>query len=232
MSYILLIETATETCCIALALKDKVVAQRLVTKQKAHAGVINVFIKEVLQDAGINFDKLDAIAVSSGPGSYTGLRIGVSTAKGLCFAIDKPLIAIDTLLSYAHQYYIENKSSLIHPQNTLFIPMIDARRMEVYTAVYNQNFETIVKVNALVLQEDSFLEYENKFDLHFFGDGAPKIKSFLKEKASIIVKENFIPNAAGMAVLAHNKLLKQEYENLAYFEPFYLKDFVTQSKFR
>ena len=172
--YILNIETATKNCSVALAKNGKTIALREIAEEGySHAEKLHVFIEELISESKITFKNINAIAVSQGPGSYTGLRIGVSSAKGLCYALNIPLIAIDTLQSLAAQITISEGT---------IVPMIDARRMEVFSASYDKNLKTTEKVAAEIITEESYQNKEE--DIHFIGDGAPKCKEFL-------IKTNF-----------------------------------------
>lgn len=216
MSYILNIETATKNCSVALALEGKTIAHREISEEGySHAERLHVFIEEVIQEAGIRFQDLKAIAVSQGPGSYTGLRIGVSTAKGLCFALDLPLIAIDTLKSFAAQ--VTQKDGLI-------VPMLDARRMEVYSAIFDSNLEIIRGIEAEVITPESFSELKEK--VYFIGDCAQKCQEVLQKENFVFLTSVVYPSAKEMSVLSYEKLLQKDCVDLAYFEPFYLKDFM------
>mgnify|MGYP000165070658 CR=1 FL=1 len=182
----------------------------------SHAEVLHSFIKDVLNDANITLNQIKAIAVSKGPGSYTGLRIGVSAAKGLCFSLNVPLISIDTLESLAHT---------IHVDSGKIIPMLDARRMEVYSAVYNSGYKQEREIKAEVITEDSFSKYLENETIYFVGDGAEKCKSTIIHKNAKFVDGKF-PSAKEMCALAYAKYKKNDIEDVAYFEPFYLKDFI------
>ena len=192
--------------------------------QNAHSEKITNFIREVMEEAKIDYPQLDAVAVSQGPGSYTGLRIGVSTAKGICYAADLPLMAIDTLEAMA--YGMKDKlGSQIGP-NDLLIPMIDARRMEVYASVFDANLNKINDTAALVIDENSFEDLRKDHRLWLFGDGAPKLSKLFENQPNIHIIDGFKPSAAYMKVLAERALQQQQFVDVAYFEPFYLKDFI------
>lgn len=221
MNYILNIETATKNCSISIA-KDgeTIVCNEIAEEGYSHAERLHVFIEESIAAAGITFKDLVAIAVSQGPGSYTGLRIGVSAAKGLCFALGIPLIAVDTLQSLAAQATIENG---------LIIPMLDARRMEVYSAVFSSDLESQRNILAEVITEDSFQEYNET--LYFVGDCADKCKEILTKSNFVFLEGIKYPSANQMSALSYQKYLKEDYVDVAYFEPYYLKDFmITTSK--
>lgn len=220
MATILQIETATPVCSVALSVNGETIALKELAGQNLHASNLTLFIDEVLQLAKLSYAQLDAIAVSKGPGSYTGLRIGVSTAKGLCFALDKPLIAIGTLQMMANGFLQQ------HPNyGGLICPMIDARRMEVFTAVYNNKLQSLETVNAKIIDEKSFiLELDSNF-VTFIGDGAAKCAPVLTHPNAHFSEANF--NSANyMSKLAYEAFEKGAFEDVAYFEPFYLKDFV------
>ena len=182
----------------------------------SHAESLHLFIDDVFKEADLKPQDVDAIAVSKGPGSYTGLRIGVSTAKGLCFSLDKPLISVDTLEALAHQ--APSGSSCI-------IPMLDARRMEVYAAVYDQDHQQIRTIEAQILEADSFIEFLNIGSVSFIGNGVDKTKGIITHPNAIFIEDK-LPSANEMGKLAYKKYKKSDFEDVAYFEPFYLKDFI------
>jgi tRNA threonylcarbamoyladenosine biosynthesis protein TsaB len=220
MATILQIETATQVCSVALAVNGETIALKEEKAQNIHAASLTLFIDEVMKTAKLKYTDLDAIAVSKGPGSYTGLRIGVSTAKGLCFALDKPLIGINTLQMMANGFLAQ------HPNyGGLVCPMIDARRMEVFTAVFNNKLHEVASVNAKIIDEKSFvLELDSNY-LTFIGDGAAKCETTLDSQNAHFSTLNF-NSAANMSSLAHSAFENENFEDVAYFEPFYLKDFV------
>ncbi|MFW0717938.1 tRNA (adenosine(37)-N6)-threonylcarbamoyltransferase complex dimerization subunit type 1 TsaB [Pedobacter sp. N23S346] len=225
MAKILQIETATQVCSVALSIDGKTVIVKEESGQNIHASNVTLFIDEVVKAAGLTYQDIDAVAVSKGPGSYTGLRIGVSTAKGLCYALEKPLIAIETLEMMAAGFLIENPE-----YNGLICPMIDARRMEVYTSVFNSSLEIIEPTSAKIIDETSFADLLLQNKITFLGDGAAKCAETLHHPNAGFSDQNF--NAArNMSVLANNAFNHGHFEDVAYFEPFYLKDFVvTQPK--
>ena len=192
--------------------------------QNAHSEKITNFIREVMDTAGIDYHQLDAVAVSKGPGSYTGLRIGVSTAKGICYAADLPLMAIDTLEAMA--YGMKEKLGSQIAENDLLVPMIDARRMEVYASIFDANLNKIHDTEAMVIDENSFADLRKDHRLWLFGDGAPKLASLFENQTNISVIDGFKPSAAYMRPLAEKALKEQQFVDVAYFEPFYLKDFI------
>lgn len=221
---ILCLETATPTCSVALNDGTETLALRESTEQNAHAEKITTFINEVLEEANVSYERLDAVAVSQGPGSYTGLRIGVSTAKGVCYASDKPLMAIDTLAAMA-KGMSDRLGEALKPTD-LLIPMIDARRMEVYCAVFDAGLQKIVNTSASVIQEDSFDNLCGEHRLWLFGDGASKCAAVFRNKERISIVGDFHPSAAFMADLSNKALKGRRFVDVAYFEPFYLKDFI------
>lgn len=220
---ILCLETSTAVCSVALVKEGNVIALRESLDGQNHAEKITIFIDEVIKEAGVSYRDLDAVAVSKGPGSYTGLRIGVSTAKGLCYAMEKPLIAIDTLAAMAYGF-VESQQSA--SKSNILCPMIDARRMEVYSAFFNEKLERTTETEALIIDEDSFMELKQNHHLYLFGDGADKLLSLFENDENITVIEKFHCSAAYMATLADKALKEKDFVDTAYFEPFYLKDFV------
>lgn len=227
MALILQIETATQTCSVALAQDGVLLAYKEQTERNIHASVITLFIEELMQKAEKKYQDLDAVAVSMGPGSYTGLRIGVSTAKGLCYALDIPLIAVNTLEAMSAGFVANHFSVNFQ---TLFCPMIDARRMEVYCAIFNVETKLIQETKAEIINEHSFENLLNSSIIYFFGDGAAKCESVLGLNLNARVIDDFENSAKHLTRLAHEKFMKNEFEDVAYFEPFYLKDFIAGKK--
>jgi tRNA threonylcarbamoyladenosine biosynthesis protein TsaB len=222
MALILLIETATKSCSVSLASDDKIIATKQeVNEHYSHAEKLTVFITELFKNQDFTIQDLDAIAVSKGPGSYTGLRIGVSTAKGLCYALDIPLIAISTLRAMAFGMAKKEESNL-------YCPMIDARRMEVYNAFFNAENKEIRGVQANIITKESY-EKELEQKVLFFGDGANKCKEIIKHSNAKFIEEIY-PSSKDMVALAMQKYANKDFEDVAYFEPFYLKDFVAGKK--
>jgi tRNA threonylcarbamoyladenosine biosynthesis protein TsaB len=228
MSLILQIETATASCSVALANEGKLLAVKEINARNVHAEVITLFIDELISQANITYNNLDAVAVSCGPGSYTGLRIGVSTAKGLCFALDKPLIAIDTLEAMATGV-MDSKDSML-TAGMLLYPMIDARRMEVFTAIFNQDGNRIKSTAAEIIDENSFAELLETNSILFFGDGAEKCRDLLDKNSNARFLPGFVNSAAHLTKKAFEKFISKSFENVGYFEPYYLKDFVAGKK--
>jgi len=220
MFNILCIETATEICSVALLQDDKLIALRENHEGNAHASQITLLIEAVMKDANIELKNLDAIAVSKGPGSYTGLRVGVSTAKGLCYALDIPLLAINTLESLAHETIKNNNI-----QKANFCAMLDARRMEVYCAVFDNQMNSVKKTEAKIIDENSFANLLEISEVYFFGNGSAKCKNiFTHPNAKFI--DDIKCSAINMNDIAQKLFLEKQFEDVAYFEPFYLKDFV------
>ena len=216
-TYILNIETATTNCSVSLSKDGKtIVLKEDNDKSYSHAERLHVYIDDVLNEANITSNDLDAIAVSKGPGSYTGLRIGVSAAKGLCFALDKPLISIPTLDAIAHQVKIDEG---------IIISMLDARRMEVYSAIYDSNYNQIRNTEAQILDETSFLDYLENQKVYFIGNGVEKSKTLINHPNAVFIDDK-LPSSNEMSLLAYTKYKKNDTEDVAYFEPYYLKDFV------
>ena len=221
---ILCLETATPVCSVALNSACCTLAMCETEGQNAHSEKITNFIRKVMEEVGVGYPQLDAVAVSQGPGSYTGLRIGVSTDKGICYAADLPLMAIDTLEAMA--YGMKEKLGCQIEDNDLLIPMIDARRMEVYASVFDANLQKINETAALVIDEHSFDDLLEGHRLWLFGDGAPKLGKLFEGHPNVNIIDGFKPSAAYMRLLAEQALQKQQFVDVAYFEPFYLKDFI------
>ncbi|HKO76808.1 MAG TPA: tRNA (adenosine(37)-N6)-threonylcarbamoyltransferase complex dimerization subunit type 1 TsaB [Flavobacterium sp.] len=221
VSYILNIETATKNCSVALAKEGKtILCKEIAEEGYSHAERLHVFIEEIISEAGITMKDLVAVAVSQGPGSYTGLRIGVSAAKGLCYALNIPLIAIDTLQTLASRVSITDG---------LIVPMIDARRMEVYSAIFSASLEKKREVLAEIITESSFEEVEET--VYFVGDCNEKCKSVLTKDNFVFLDDIKYPSANEMSTLSFDKYKKSDTVDVAYFEPYYLKDFLmTTSK--
>lgn len=218
--YILNLETSTKNCSVALSKNGLVIAERhLASEGYSHAEVLHVYIDDVLQESKVNVSELAAVAVGQGPGSYTGLRIGVSAAKGLCFAVDIPLIFINSLLNLASQTQVENG---------FIVSMIDARRMEVYSSIFDKNQNIIRKTEAQILDENSFENFENQ--IYIVGDCQEKVKTVLTDSKFIFLENIKYPTANAMAKISYQKYLNKEFEDLAYCEPLYLKDFLVLEK--
>lgn len=220
MSLLLNIETATKNCSVSVAKNGQTILCKEISELGySHAEKLHVFIEEILQETNTNFSEVSAVAVSKGPGSYTGLRIGVSAAKGICYALNIPLISIDTLAILAQQVNIEEG---------IIVPMIDARRMEVYSAVFDKNHAKIMEVQAEVLTAESYAEIEEP--AYFIGDCQEKCKTVLTKANFHFVSNSIFPSANEMSKLSFQKFSNQDFEDVAYFEPFYLKDFMVMKK--
>ena len=221
MATILIIETATPICSVAIEKDGKILSECTSSEANSHSSKLSTLIEELMRNTQTEYNQLDAVCVSSGPGSYTGLRIGVSTAKGLCYALDIPLLAINTLQNIALGYLMQH-----HDTNSLICPMIDARRMEVYAAIFDKDGNTVRPTTADIVTETTYDQWLNENPICFIGDGAAKTKPILEPKENVSFDTTFQISAKGMTVLAEKKFNNKEFENLAYFEPFYLKDFV------
>ncbi|MBI4648156.1 MAG: tRNA (adenosine(37)-N6)-threonylcarbamoyltransferase complex dimerization subunit type 1 TsaB [Bacteroidia bacterium] len=229
MALILNIETSSKICSVALGNNGVMIDLKETSDDYSHSEKLGLLIDMILKSNNFTAGTLDAIAVSMGPGSYTGLRIGISTAKGLCYGADKPLIAVNTLQSMTNQV-IRNKflSSIVNSdnsENALYCPMLDARRMEVYTAIFDKELNLHTAVSAMIIDDDSFNEILNESPVLFFGTGAEKCKSIIKHKNAFFI-DNIVPSASGMVILSDKKFRESNFEDTAYFEPFYLKDFI------
>lgn len=214
---ILNIETTTKNCSVSLSKNGQLIALKEINDGGySHAENLHPFIESVLQETHLNYTDLSAIAVSKGPGSYTGLRIGVSAAKGLSFALNIPLISTDTLKALALR--AQSKSGVI-------IPILDARRMEVYQAVFTSKYKQLETTKAVVVEKDTYTKYLNKGKVIFIGDAVEKIKEIIKHPEAVFIKNEF-PSAKEMTFLSYQKFQNLDFEDLAYFEPYYLKDFI------
>jgi tRNA threonylcarbamoyladenosine biosynthesis protein TsaB len=222
MAKILLIETATKVCSVGISNNGELSNLKEIHEENySHSEKLHVLIQELMDDSKTEFKELAAVCVSKGPGSFTGLRIGVSAAKGFCFSLGIPLLSVDTTLAMAAQYYE------LYPSSTsLFAPMIDARRMEVYNAIYNPKLECIKTLSADILDENSYSSFDQ--EICFAGDGMPKWKEICKNSNASFIE--LFPSVKGMAKIAQQKFESDSFEDLAYFEPFYLKDFVAGKK--
>jgi len=222
MGILLNLETSSTNCSVCVAKDGEILAIReLNSANYSHAEKLHIFIEEVMQQASLKMEDLEAVAVSKGPGSYTGLRIGVSAAKGLSYALGIPLISVSTLKSMASQIKIKDGEVLI--------PVLDARRMEVYSSVFDENGNEIRETKAEIIDENSFKEYINVKHIHFLGSGSEKIKELFPLE-SIIYHCEVVPSAKEMASISSDKFNVSDFEDVAYFEPYYLKDFVLQTK--
>ena len=224
MGMILSIETSTDVCSVAIAKDGIAIAKQELFQPNSHSTQLTLLIQELFKTEGVSpMEELNAVAVSAGPGSYTGLRIGVSVVKGICYALDLPLISIDTLKTLTQAAIItqENNSA----EELLYCPMLDARRMEVYTALHSSALNIIEETNAKIIDSDSFSEQLEKNKMLFFGNGAAKCKNDISNENALFL-DGIVPLAANMSKLAEQKFANSDFEDLAYFEPFYLKSFV------
>ncbi len=221
MSLILCIETATEVCSVALSQNGLSISSACIEKGNSHASQLHILVQHCLQKSGYVLNQMDAIAVSKGPGSYTGLRVGVSAAKGYCYALAIPLIAIDSLTSLTNRFL---KTHQVEP-NTLLVPMIDARRMEVYTCILDQKLSIVEPIEAKIINEHSYAHLLKQQSLLFFGNGSEKCIPFLQDPHATFIHETK-SGAEGLCSLAEIAFENKNFENTAYFEPYYLKDFV------
>ena len=222
MSTILHIETSTKNCSVSIANCGELISLKEInTGEYSHAEMLHPLINEALLESKLTIKDIEAIAVGKGPGSYTGLRIGVSAAKGLCFANDIPLISINSLEILAQSITIDSG---------LIIPMIDARRLEVYAAIYDKNHNIVRETKAEIIDSHSFLDELQNQKVYFLGDGAKKCKEIILHENAVFI-ENVFPSAKKMATISYHKFKNESTEDVAYFEPFYLKNFVaTQEK--
>lgn len=227
MALILLIETGTDICSVGIARDGELLSLRESDEGRDHAKKVACFVDELLRETGVQPDELDAVAVGMGPGSYTGLRIGVSFAKGLCYGLEKPLIAIgslDALAAVAREDYEAGILDIDAWEGARLCPMVDARRMEVYTRIFDTQGTPLTEVSAEVIGEESFLEFRHKEGqpLVIFGNGAKKCRELLPDARWVQVA----PSARGLARPAQEAFDAGKFEDVAYFEPFYLKDFI------
>ena len=226
MPLILILDTATKSCSVALIENGKVLESiDFYDGNFSHSEKLHLFIEEICIKANKSLKDLDAVAISKGPGSYTGLRIGVSSAKGLCYGLAIPLISLETLEILSRTYCLENKVD----ENDILIPMLDARRMEVYTAMFDVRFNKIKDTEALILQEDSFDEVLASNKCHFFGDGSRKSEKLYKRDNSTFSPDIY-PSTKTIAEAVHKAYLNKKFEDVAYFEPYYLKEFIDGNK--
>ncbi len=226
MALILSLETTTSVCSVALARDGKLISFREQNNRNAHAEILNGYIEEVLAESQYHLSDLNAVAVSEGPGSYTGLRIGVSTAKGLCYSLDIPLISVSTLQSLAFFTRENCAQEILNLQDLIFCPMIDARRMEAYTSHFDAELEILKEVEAEIIDETTYTKLLDHHIVVFSGDGCGKYQKLYEEHHNGYFYPQILASARGMCVLAEDKFSRGEFADLAYFEPFYLKSFV------
>jgi tRNA threonylcarbamoyladenosine biosynthesis protein TsaB len=215
MACILLIESSTQTCSVAVAMDGKSIWNKENSDLSSHSAVLGVYVAEAVRFIQAGNFSLDAVAVSKGPGSYTGLRIGVSLAKGLCFGSGIPLIALSTLKIMAARFA---------PSSSWLCPMIDARRMEAYAALFDGNLNEIEPVQAIIIREDSYRDWLAHEKIAFFGNGSDKCKVVIRSANAIFI-DNIHPSASDMAKEAEKAFINEEFADIVYFEPFYLKEF-------
>lgn len=225
MSLILQIETATTVCSVALSENGNVLAYKELQQRNVHAEVITLYIDEVLKMSGKQYSDLSAVAVSCGPGSYTGLRIGISVTKGLCYSLDIPFIAVETLEAMTDGMIAESLA-----KDVLFCPMIDARRMEVFTAVFDAEGNRVKPTSAEIIDSGSFSDLLITNKIIFFGDGASKCGEVLGANPNAQIVPNFHNSALHLTKKATEKFINKNFEDTAYFEPYYLKDFIAGKK--
>lgn len=216
MSVILSIETSTPICSIALHQNEELIGKLSLNKGMSHSSLLSPAIDNLMNLTGLKLSEVSAIAISKGPGSYTGLRIGTSTAKGLCYALNIPLISIETLKGMA--------SGLVNPEQYYLCPMLDARRMEVYTSTFDSSLNIIEATRPVILDENSFTYILEDNKVIFFGDGSLKFKNIISHNNALFI-DGISPQADNIGLLAYEKLKIEDFEDLAYFEPYYLKEF-------
>ncbi|MDR3251347.1 MAG: tRNA (adenosine(37)-N6)-threonylcarbamoyltransferase complex dimerization subunit type 1 TsaB [Tannerella sp.] len=214
------IETSTAVCSVAVTVNDEIAFERVSKDEQSHAALLGVYVEEAMKID----EKIDAVAVSSGPGSYTGLRIGVSMAKGLCFGLNVPLLSIPTLYILAHKV-VEDLPEADLPEDALFCPMLDARRMEVYAAIYDKSIQKVRDTEAEIITEESYSKYLSERKVYFFGNGSAKCKTVITSPNAVFIDE-IRPLASDMRRLSQQAFDEKRFEDVAYFEPFYLKDFI------
>ena len=220
-NYILQIDTATEICSVSISAEGVLIGEYAVREVNVHASMLTVYIDRLLKELSLDYKDLSAVAVSKGPGSYTGLRIGVSTAKGLCYALDIPLLGINTLGSmfegYATHFGLADDS--------LYVPMLDARRMEVYMAIFDSSRNCVKDTAAVIVDLDTFDAFPQK-KIVLFGSGANKLGELLSDRKHIMIDDQYRHSSTYLSKIAFQRLQRKEIEDLVYFEPFYLKEFV------
>jgi tRNA threonylcarbamoyladenosine biosynthesis protein TsaB len=225
---ILCLETVTPVCSVALCDRTGLIMVRESRENKSHSTLLTIFIEELLKESGVRAEELEAVAVSKGPGSYTGLRIGVSVAKGIAYGASVPLIGIDTTRSMFNGLIASNKKYEAN-STSLFCPMIDAKRMEVYYSIFDSKGNVIKKTSAEVINEESFNEIPESVEIVFFGDGAGKCRDMISHKNSFF-DDDFMISATNMYKIVFEEYNAGRFEDVAYFEPYYLKDFITTTQ--
>jgi tRNA threonylcarbamoyladenosine biosynthesis protein TsaB len=223
-TYILQIDTSTPICSVSLSLDGVPVANVVAEQDNMHAANLTLLIESLFEQSKVPLADISAIAISKGPGSYTGLRIGVSTAKGLAYALNKPIIGINSLKNLASGFLSEKRMEL--PTNSLLVPMIDARRMEVYRAIYNVNLDLVLDTEAVILDANTFESLQKEHFIVLFGTGANKLKELYANQDNLVIYEQFPSHASYMSEVAYQLFLQNKFDDLAYFEPYYLKDYI------
>ncbi len=218
MAYILNIHTSTETAIVNITDGEKVLGTLMNDEPKQHAAFLHSAIRELLIQQGIRITKLDAIGVSSGPGSYTGIRVGLATAKGLCYALKIPMITYNSL-----EVMALSAVNFVKDNHALYCPMIDARRMEAYTAVYNYDMQEITPPSAIVLNENSFADILNSNKIYFSGSGSNKFQQLIKNANAVFLNHRI--STESLAKFAWEKFKKNDFENISYVQPLYIKEF-------
>lgn len=218
MAFILSLETSVDTCSVALHNQSELLATQTINEPQMHASKLAGLIEEVLKAASVQTKNLQAVAITSGPGSYTGLRIGISTAKGLCYALTVPLVTLNTLELLAYQ------ASHLTTSDTLLCPMIDARRMEVYCTIVDSLRNTVRPVTAEIIDETSFIDILQEKRIAFFGNGSSKCKAVINHPNAVFI-DGIIPVASSLGEVAFKEFTQNQFEDLVHFEPFYLKEF-------
>jgi tRNA threonylcarbamoyladenosine biosynthesis protein TsaB len=226
LAVILNIETATQLCSVAIAEDGRLLKVKETLEDRSHAKLLSVYIANILKEEGLKFNDIDAVAVGKGPGSYTGLRIGISTAKGLCYGSGKPLIAEGTLDIICRQFMSLPGKTDLNSTDALLCPMIDARRMEVYYAIFDSRGNRLTDVAAKVIEEGTFTPLLEKNKVIFMGSGMAKCRDIISH-GNASFQDNMHPSAGSLAYLSWESFKAARFEDTAYFEPFYLKDFVT-----
>ncbi len=225
---IICLETSTSVCSAALCNREGIIAVRENNENKSHASQLTLFIEDLLNETGIAVKQLEAVAVSKGPGSYTGLRIGVSTAKGMAYGAGLPLVSVETTLSMFYGITDNIRTNYGVDKSTLLVPMLDARRMEVYYSIYTADGIPVKKISAEIISENTFSEIPDSIKILIFGDGALKCRDVIKRK-NILFAEEFRISAGFMYKPAYEAIAAGRFEDVAYFEPFYLKDFIVST---
>ncbi|MCJ8164838.1 tRNA (adenosine(37)-N6)-threonylcarbamoyltransferase complex dimerization subunit type 1 TsaB [Pontibacter sp. E15-1] len=220
MPLLLALETSTTVCSIALFKGQLLLGASELQIEKSHSSHITVMVSQLVENCGATLQDLSAVAVSGGPGSYTGLRIGTSTAKGLCFSLDIPLLEVSTLYGLALQVI----AATPNPERYLFCPMLDARRMEVYTCLLNSELQEVSPIEPIVLDAQTFANKLATQPVIFFGSGAQKFRELVGGNPNALFVDNILPSAKTIGMLAFNKYVQKTFEDVAYYEPFYLKD--------